>query len=62
MIQLLSVIGISHSELHHYNYQDLHSRVINNCFLKYLELNSKLQEGEEGFRIGKSRTDNIFSV
>ena len=36
----------------------LHSRVINNCLLKYLELNNKLHEGQGSFSIGKFYVDS----
>ena len=40
----------------------LYSRIINNHhLLKYLELNNKVHEGQEGFGIGRSCIDNIFS-
>ena len=40
----------------------LHSRVIDNHLLRYLESKHKLHEGQGGFRYGRSCIDHIFSL
>ena len=41
---------------------NLYSRIINNCLLKYLELNDMLHERQADFRIGSCGIDIIFPL
>ena len=47
-ITLLSVVG------------KVFCKVVNNRLVQYLDCGSKLHEGQAGFRVGRSCTDNVY--